>query len=61
LSPRTMYAVGGLLGLAAVGLLALMTLNAIAQPGDAPEPAVPVREPRRRRWRSATPGAERSG
>jgi MFS family permease len=61
LSPRAMYAVGGLLSLAAVGVLALMTLNATAQPGDAPEPAVPMRKPRRRRWRSATPGAERSG
>ncbi|MGH3002883.1 MAG: MFS transporter [Gaiellaceae bacterium] len=42
LSPRAIYAVGGLLGLAAAGLLAVGPTRTI-QPGGAPEPRAPGR------------------
>jgi MFS family permease len=42
LSPRAIYAVGGLLGLAAAGLLAFTSFARAVQPGDSPEPWVSV-------------------
>lgn len=47
LSPRAIYAVAGLLGLTAAGLLALTSLVRSAEAGDSPQPPVSVRESRR--------------
>jgi MFS family permease len=45
LSPRAIYAVGGLLGLAAAGLVALTSLTRTVQPGDSPvRPVCPLSE-----------------
>jgi MFS family permease len=60
LSPRAIYAVAGLLGLAASGLLAVTGLTRAARLGDPPEPSVSVGKLRRDSWGSGPPGAERS-
>jgi MFS family permease len=53
LSPRAIYAIGGSLGLAAAGLLALTSLRRTVRPGGSPEPPAPMRESRRHSWGSA--------